>query len=374
MKYTDVGDDAADAAVQQSRTKLILLAKETAIEAGVKVIEPEQRRRLKTELENFIDATIAKGATYAAGVYRAAAEEFLSVCDKKFVDELKREDVTKFHAGLRRRGLADRTVANIHNRLLSFFRWLKVDIQELAPMKIAYEESLPEIYSDEELRLLFAGIDDERLALAFELLLTTGMREQEAIYMPWSHVNFERGYVRVRSVPEYDFKVKDREQRDIPLSPALLDKLEKWRETNGGKLVLGTDKGKPETKLLRHLKRVARELGLHCGDCAACTERGECERWFLHKFRATYITKLLRSGMDLRTVMKLSGHSDLESVMRYLSPTTDEEIQEHIREMVWIGEPKISKRRAGALPANRRSRQGRSGQSSRTELTASAQT
>ena len=32
---------------------------------------------------------------------------------------------------------------------------------------------------------------------------------------------------------------------------------------------------------------------------------------------------LLRSGMDLRTVMKLSGHSDSESVMRHLSPATD---------------------------------------------------
>jgi hypothetical protein len=34
--------------------------------------------------------------------------------------------------------------------------------------------------------------------------------------------------------------------------------------------------------------------------------------------------------MDLRTVMKLSGHSDLASVMRYLAPAGDVAIRAHI--------------------------------------------
>jgi hypothetical protein len=40
--------------------------------------------------------------------------------------------------------------------------------------------------------------------------------------------------------------------------------------------------------------------------------------------------------MDLRTVMKLSGHSDLESVMRYLSPAADEAIKKHVSNVKWI--------------------------------------
>ena len=43
------------------------------------------------------------------------------------------------------------------------------------------------------------------------------MREQEAVYLPWRHVNFERGTVRIRSNSEFGFKVKDKEQRDVPL-------------------------------------------------------------------------------------------------------------------------------------------------------------
>ena len=82
-------------------------------------------------------------------------------------------------------------------------------------------------------------------------------------------------------------------------------------------MVLGTEADNPNTKLLRSLKRAAKRAEVSCGNCDPCLERGECEHWFLHKFRATYITKLLRTGMDLRTAMKLSDYSDLESVMRY---------------------------------------------------------
>jgi site-specific recombinase XerD len=61
--------------------------------------------------------------------------------------------------------------------------------------------------------------------------------------------------------------------------------------------------------------------GLNCGTCDGCkSDLHECHHWWLHKFRSTYITKLLRGGVDLRTVMSLSGHSDLASVMRYLRP------------------------------------------------------
>ena len=54
----------------------------------------------------------------------------------------------------------------------------------------------------------------------------------------------------------------------------------------------------------------------------------ECELWFLHKFRSTYATTLLRNGVDIRTVQKLMGHSDLGSTMRYLRPEEDAHIED----------------------------------------------
>ena len=75
---------------------------------------------------------------------------------------------------------------------------------------------------------------------------------------------------------------------------------------------------------------------LNCNQCDGCRTSKECERWWLHKFRATCITRLLQSRMDLRTVMKFSGHSDLESVVRYLSPAADAAIKAHVDGVEWM--------------------------------------
>jgi len=43
----------------------------------------------------------------------------------------------------------------------------------------------------------------------------------------------------------------------------------------------------------------------------------------------------LRNGLDLRSVMALSGHSDIESVMRYLRPASTAEVQDKVNAIVW---------------------------------------
>jgi integrase len=94
--------------------------------------------------------------------------------------------------------------------------------------------------------------------------------------------------------------------------------------------------GQPDGHMLRTLKRLARDGDLYCRNCEGCNgKRRECERWFLHKFRATYATKLLRSGLDLRTVQQMMGHADLASTMRYLRPAENVQTQERINTIHW---------------------------------------
>jgi site-specific recombinase XerD len=53
---------------------------------------------------------------------------------------------------------------------------------------------------------------------------------------------------------------------------------------------------------------------------------------WLHKFRATFATWHLWSGVDLRTVQQWLGHSDLESTMRYLKPSREEKVRLKVNE------------------------------------------
>ena len=131
--------------------------------------------------------------------------------------------------------------------------------------------------------------------------------------------------------------MKDSEERDIPFSDDLLEELEKRHKSYPqGALVIGTKHGKPNSKLLRTLKRLAARAKLNCGQCDGCKGRTrECQSWTLHKFRRTYCTTLLRSGVDLRTVQAYMGHADLASTMRYLRPASSAEAQAKINAIRW---------------------------------------
>jgi site-specific recombinase XerD len=69
-----------------------------------------------------------------------------------------------------------------------------------------------------------------------------------------------------------------------------------------------TKNGQPKLDCLDDAKAIARRAGI-----------GESEVW-LHKFRATFATRALWAGVDLRTVLDWMGQTDLASTLRYLKP------------------------------------------------------
>ena len=102
-----------------------------------------------------------------------------------------------------------------------------------------------------------------------------------------------------------------------------------WEQTFNRKqrLVFATKGGHPDNHMLEKLKRIWRAAGLNCGTCSTCIEKNECERAYLHKFRATYGTMMLRK-YDISTVRKLMGHKPgSEATFRYLAPMLHEELR-----------------------------------------------
>jgi integrase len=180
-----------------------------------------------------------------------------------------------------------------------------------------YVEEEPDIYEKDELRKLFAACDPEE-KLWFEFFLKTGVREQEAQHTYWTDINFAAGTVRVTHKPDRGWTPKQYKERSMPLDPKLAEALKAWRTKNADKncnLLFPTSGCKPKLDFLDCLKAVAKRAGLDPADC------------WLHKFRATFATTCLRGGLDLATVQKYMGHSDLASTMRYLKPAGDAESQ-----------------------------------------------
>lgn len=341
------GASAAAAEAARIRRESQFAAAINAEKQGLQVVVPDsQRPTLTIELNRFIAEALGRGSTEAAEVYELACREFLSVTGLRYADQIVFDHVSAFHRALFERGMSIRTVNNRHASVKAFMRFLGQNTKAL-PKPPRYDKKMPEIYTDDELDSLFEAVVSPRENLLYAFLLQTGLREQEAVFLEWGDIDAKRKVLKLQSkIEKFGFRLKDFDEREIRLPDDLLERLVAWKAAQT-KVKSITERaedcslvfakaGKPDGHMLRTLKRPVKAAGLNCGKCDGCHSKSkECERYYLHKFRATYCTKLLRSGMDIRTVQSLMGHSDLESTMRYIRPADAEQIEARINTISW---------------------------------------
>jgi integrase len=316
-----VGKSAADAHTRRLRKEAELNARNNGISVIPQDGASEHRRITEAVASYLAEIKISRSAaTHSA--YALALRNFAESCDKTYLEEIDRLDLLEYVRYMREDlGLVDRTC---HNRFEHVLTFLKANgIEKLAKKRDwpKYVTQEPESYEDDELEKFFAACDPEE-KIYFEFYLMTGFRKKEVTFCTWPDVDLKHGVVRVTTKPEYGFRPKDWEEREVPIPDRLVRSLKKWaKNRNGSQLVFPTRNGTPRkhrTQLLELCKAVAQRAGLNADD------------FWLHKFRATFATKHLQAGVDLRTVQLWLGHKDLESTMRYLKPARGKGIREKV--------------------------------------------
>jgi integrase len=123
--------------------------------------------------------------------------------------------------------------------------------------------------------------------------------------------------------PDARWTPKAYKEREIPIPAKLAKSLKAWKAKADKtcSLVFPTAGCKPKLDFLDCLKAVAERAKL------------DPENFRLHKFRATFATRCLWAGVDLRTVQQWLGHSDMESTMRYLKPSRSQQVREKVNEI-----------------------------------------
>jgi len=300
------------------------LRKETELAArsrGVPLATPENgRRSVAVAVADFLEETKLTKKPKTLAAYTKALSYFTESCHKIFLEDIERRDLLKFAAFLRdEKNQSPRSAYNKFEILMTFLK--AHDIRGLAKKNDwpSYVEEEPEVYEQHELDKLFAACDqDERLW--FEFFLMTGMREQEVMHVFWSDVNFPSATVRVSHKAEFGWTPKAYKEREIPIPDVLVNSLKVFHAKSDRtcKLVFPTAGCRPKLDFLDCLKVVAKHAELNPED------------FWLHKFRATFATRHLREGIDLRTVQDWMGHKDLESTMRYLKPARGKGIREKV--------------------------------------------
>ena len=355
MVYQSIGTDATAASDQLSIRETNRLIRHKAKLAGVAVADDKEsdgtRRTIKKAVDDFVARAIKKRKLVAAHCYRTSLDLFQQATqDHLYLDQITEDTLLDFHDYLRKRGNSERTISNRHGHVKSLLLWCGWHREEMKK-KIGepptYDTKVVVPYRRDELSTLFASCEDDRyFGTVLKLLHMAGLRDAEGTHLKWADIDFKREQIKVSAKPDLGFRLKDREERIIPMPPELVRVLKERRKVCPVKhrLVVGTADDKPHTKWLRLLKRAAREAQLECGHCDGCREmtrtgkrtvdRG-CEHWTLHNFRRTYATALDEAGFSLKQIMDLLGHSDIETTMRYLGNQSRKDNRQRMAKVNW---------------------------------------
>ena len=192
---------------------------------------------------------------------------------------------------------------------------------------------LPKILSREEIARLIDGSSNLMHRAILMTVYSTGMRRSEVCSLKVSDIDSACSVIHIRNG-------KGGRDRDVPLSPKLLETLrEYWRWM------------KPKTWLFPGYAKGWRadvpitDKAVWCACKKAAKNAGIDKRVTPHLLRHSYATHLLEAGADLRTIQLLLGHVELKHTVIYLHLS-----QRHLRA---VGNPIDEMQMSGPESARR---------------------
>lgn len=281
--------------------------------------------------QRFLEETRATKEPATHSAYRRDLDWVAEKLGRQFVSQVTRQDVLRVMGKGRQEGLDPKTINRKMIVALMALRNAGADIEMKRGDWPKTTEPMVEIYEPNQLKAFFrACAPGEKLL--FETFLCTGFRKREIATLTWNDVDFNQRTVRVRRKPEYGFQPKNHEERAVPVPSRLIRSLAARKKTHGETtLVFPTpphpkrpDYGgeRPDAHHLELCKQIAWRAKLNCRHCSTprgrCAQGPYCERWTLHKWRHTFATSSLRSGVDVKSLQVLLGHKNLATTEKYL--------------------------------------------------------
>lgn len=222
---------------------------------------------------------------------------------KKAPDQLGKEEVRTFQVHL----LATKTSWSQFNQIVCGLRFFyRVTLQQ--PDMVAMlpygkkPKRLPVVLSVEEVAELLAAARPGQERVLLQTAYACGLRLSELLNLQVTDIDSARMVINVRHG-------KGAKDRQVPLSARLLAELRAWWCVHRRVpwLFAGAQKNEPvsDSYVQRMCQRILARTKLR-------------KKATMHTLRHSYATHMLEAGVDVVTLQKLLGHSDLSTTARYL--------------------------------------------------------
>ena len=217
--------------------------------------------------------------------------------------QLSEEDIRNFFLYLIKEKRVCESTVRIYLHGIKFFfeKTLKQQWPVLNLIRAQKRKRLPVVLSTEEVRKLLSLVKVPRNRVCLSIVYSCGLRISEAIHLNVSDIDSERMVIEVRNS-------KGGKDRYVPLPRRTLDLLRKyWIKSRSNSWLF------PSSVTADHISVSAIQLCFK----KVLRESGITKHATVHTLRHSYATHLLESGVDIRVIQGVLGHSSPKSTVIY---------------------------------------------------------
>lgn len=201
-------------------------------------------------------------------------------------------------------GMQPQTANKYLERARAFFArckaWRRIKRSPMDGIEMMkYQKKEMRVLSDKEIAALFPMLTDPDLHDVVTVALQTGMRQGELVRLKWADVREDDIHIP---------KTKSYRPRSIPFAPGVREVIDRRRKNKGPKDVYVFDDGTGEP----------RKGGLWYQRLMGAYIRAGIDGADFHTLRHTFASRLVREGVNLKTVQALMGHTDIKTTLQYV--------------------------------------------------------
>jgi integrase/recombinase XerD len=216
-------------------------------------------------------------------------------------DAVAEDDLKLYLANLiSDRKLSPASVALVRSSLLfAYNQIMNKAISGIKTPKI--QRKNPIILTKEEIKLMINKSLNDKSRLLIQVLYSSGLRVSECLNLALEDIEFSQGICNVR-------QGKGNKDRITVISKGLLDTLRTYLESNkiASGMIFRNRSGGRLTE--RNVQKIV---------AATAKRAGITKKVTPHKLRHSFATHLMESGVSIRVIQELLGHSNLQTTQIY---------------------------------------------------------